>query len=313
VSYPTSLLTIALAFMLAACAGPGGEFGPKRDRGLAGRIYDVDTGRFIDQPTLLTRLERADFVLLGERHDNPWHHRLQARLVRELQRRWPRPAPVAFQMMTTDQQLSITEHLQEATDGAAGLGTALGWEASGWPEWDHYAPIAEAALDAGAQIVAADLPRREVRAIRAGGPAILDSGLLRRTGLADPLPAALAADLRTELERAHCGRPTAETVEGMFRVQRARDALMADRLARLAGAGHGILIAGADHARNDRGVPWYLERLEPEAAIASLALVEVGEVEHPPANAPFDYLWFTEAVGRDDPCAGPGQPLGANG
>lgn len=303
-SRPTSALLIALAFAAAACAGPGGE--PRRDdsSALVGRIYDVAAGRFIDEAALLGRLERARFVLLGERHDNPEHHRLQARLVRELQRRWPAPAPVAFEMMTTDQQHIVTEHVQAAADGAAGLGAALDWDESGWPAWAFYEPIAEAATDAGAEIVAANLPRQDVRSVFAAGTAALDPALLRRTGLGEPLPPPLAADLRTELEEAHCGHTSADAVEGMFRVQRARDARMADRLARLSGTGHGILIAGAGHARNDRGVPWYLEHLRPDAEIASVAFVEADDADVPPGGLPFDYLWFTEAPEREDPCAG---------
>ncbi len=294
-----------LMALLAACAAPGPEASGTAASPLAGRAFDVGAGEFIAPDPLLRSLERADFVLLGERHGNPEHHWLQAHLVGELQARWEDPAPVAFEMIGTDQQLALTEHLQAEPEDIAGLATVLDWAASGWPDWALYAPIVQAAADADAQIVAANLPRAEVRAVFDRGPAELDQALLRRTGLERPLPEPLAADLRDELQRAHCGETPPEMVEGMFRVQRTRDAIMADRLAALAGAGHGILIAGAGHVRTDRGVPWYLQRLRPGARIASLAFVEVeGTTTEPPDDLPYDYLWFTPPAGRDDPCAG---------
>jgi uncharacterized iron-regulated protein len=293
-----------LVLGLAGCAAsPAGWEGPPK-----GRVYDVEAGQFVAPAEAVAALAEADFVLLGERHGNPAHHRLQAELVRALQARWREPAPVAFEMMTTDQQLAIVEHLDAEDPDAAGLGAALDWEASGWPDWELYAPIAQAALDARAEVVAANLPQREVRAVFEAGAAALSPALLRRTGLDRPFPEALEAALRRELLESHCGSVPPEVVDGMFRVQRARDAMMADRLARVAGDRRGILIAGAGHVRTDRGVPWYLARLRPEARVASLAFVESDEPESAPPprqGIPYGYVWFTEAVPRpEDPCAG---------
>ncbi len=303
----SGLAGLALSLLaLAGCAGapPAAERPESEAAPLAGKIYAVESDQFLSEDALLWSLARADFVLLGEQHDNSEHHRLQARLVGGLQSRWEAPAPVAFEMMSTDQQHAITEHLQAGPGDVAGLDVVLDWPASGWPDWGMYAPIAQAALDAGGQIVAANLPDAEARAVFDFGTAGLDEAMLRRTGLERPLPERLAADLRSELKQAHCGDTPAEAVEGMFRVRRARDAMMADRLAALAGRRQGILIAGAGHVRKDRGVPWYLMRLRPGARIASLAFVEADPTTRtPPADLPYDYVWFTEPVSHGDPCA----------
>jgi uncharacterized iron-regulated protein len=83
----------------------------------------------------------------------------------------------------------------------------------------------------------------------------------------------------------------------MYQVQRARDAMMADRLAAASGKAGGILIAGNGHVRNDRGVPWYLARLEPEARTLSIGLVEVrDDAPRLPPDLPHDYVWFTPRV-----------------
>ena len=70
-----------------------------------------------------------------------------------------------------------------------------------------------------------------------------------------------------------------------------------------------VLIAGAAHARRDRGVPAYLILEEPDAQIASVGLVEVQLDRDNPLDYSsetlaglFDYLWFTPRVDDLDPC-----------
>ena len=301
---------LALGGSLALLAGcqAGGPWQHRQgsDHPLAGRIHQTAGERFVDQDVLVADLAAADFVLLGERHDNRDHHRLQALLIRELQAASPRPRVVAFEMIAGDRQLAAVEHLKARPGDAAGLGAAVGWSALGWPDWALYQPIAEAALAAGAQIVAADLSQAQKRAVFRDGPGVLQTAMVRRTGLDRRLPEPLAAGLAQELRDAHCGEVPDAVVEGMFRVQRARDAMMADRLATVGGRAGGVLIAGNGHVRNDRGVPWYLTRIRPGARIVSVGLLEVFEgMRAVPDDLPFDYVWFTPRAGAGDPCSDP--------
>jgi len=285
-----------IALLASACAqGSAWEHSLGGDHPLVGRIYQVSSERFVDESTLLADLAGADFVLLGERHGNRDHHRLQALLTRELQAMSARPRVVAFEMIPSDRQLAVVEHRQRRPGDAAGLGTAVDWPALGWPDWALYQPIAQAALERGAEIVAADLSRPQREAVFRDGPEVLQAGMVRRTGLDRNLPAQLAASLAQELRDAHCGLIPEPVVEGMFRVQRAREAMMADRLATVAGRAGGVLIAGNGHVRTDRGVPWYLARIRPTARTVSVALLEVWEgLDAAAADLPFDYVWFTQ-------------------
>jgi uncharacterized iron-regulated protein len=307
---PRRAIAGAIALLASACAqGSVGEHGVGGDHPLVGRIYQVSSERFVDQATLLADLAGADFVLLGERHGNPDHHRLQALLTRELQAARARPRVVAFEMIPSDRQLALVEHRQRRPDDAAGLGAAVDWPALGWPDWALYQPIAQAALERGAEIVAADLSHAQQEAVFRDGPEVLQAGMVRRTGLDRNLPAPLAASLAQELRESHCGPIPEQVVEGMVRVQRARDAMMADRLATVAGRAGGVLIAGNGHVRIDRGVPWYLARIRPTARTVSVALLEVREGLDPAADLPFDYVWFTPRADDDEPCAGDEQRL----
>lgn len=268
-------------------------------------IYEVATGQSLSEATLMGRLQAADFVLLGERHDHPGHHALQARIVTSLQDRARHPRAVAFEMIGTDQQLAIVEHLGAGPGDAAGLGEAVGWEERGWPDYAMYAPVVAAALDGDGQIIAANLPEDATRTVFEAGPAALRPAVVSRTGLGRRFPVTLAKDLRSELDQAHCGRAPDAVIDGMFEVQRARDAVMADRLVAASGRGGGILIAGAGHVRTDRGVPWYLVHLEPSARIASVAFLEREDADGPPPrDLPYDYVWYTAALDPgEDPCS----------
>ena len=295
----------ALAILtLVGCSTKEHPGEPFADGSLEDRIYDLAAERFVGRADLIAALAGADFALLGERHDNPEHHRLQAELVSALQQAGSRPRPVAFEMIPAERQIEIVEHRRRHPGDATGLGEALGWDRSGWPDWRlNYAPIAQAAMDAGVEIVAADLSRSQIDEVMRRGPDALRAPFLRRTGLDRHLPPPLFAALQDEIQEAHCGVVPEEALGGMVQAQRARDAMLADRLAAVAGRAGGILIAGAEHVRRDRGVPRYLARLRPDARILSLAFVETDQAQaRLSRDLPYDFLWLTEPIERPDPC-----------
>ncbi len=287
-----------------------------RDHPLAGRVWDVTAAQFMDAGALPSRLASARFVLLGEKHDNPDHHRLQATLVRALAAAGRRPA-VAFEMLDTTQAPALAHYLAAAPRDASGLGDAVGWKDSGWPRWALYEPIAHAALDAGMPILAANLPAAVVSAVARGNPSALPASLVATHALdrapPDRIQAAMAADIRD----AHCGHATEPMLTNMITAQRARDAHMAETLltARADGA---MLIAGTGHARHDHGVPTYIRARTPAASIATVAFLEVAPNTTRPepyaatfnaTTLPFDYVWFTPRMDDDDPCETFRRPL----
>jgi uncharacterized iron-regulated protein len=303
-----ALAWLALLASLAGCgAAPPAAWwrsSVARDHPLVGRIRDVAGQRFIDEATLVGRLARARYVLLGERHDNPDHHALQARVVRALAAVGRRPA-VAFEMLAPSQADALARHLAARPRDAAGLGRAVSWETSGWPPWPMYAPVAQAALDAGLPIVVANLDPERARAVGREGVAALDPALVARHGLDRPLPDAPGDALAAEIRDAHCGHAPADRLAGMVAAQRARDAQMAEALLNAPGGDGALLIAGAGHVRKDFGVPFYLERIERARPTVSVAFLEVDPGRpraEPDAGLPFDYVWFTPAVDAGDPC-----------
>jgi uncharacterized iron-regulated protein len=283
-----------------------------RDHALVGRIWLPAEHRFADAQAVMAMLAGTTFVLLGEKHDNADHHRIQAWLVQALLRRGRRPA-VAFEMFTTDQSEALQSHLAAHPRDANGIAAAVDWVKSGWPDWQMYRPIAQAALDVGVPVLAANPSRLTVRRVAREGLKALASETRRHLGLDEPLPAAMIEAMRAEVIESHCGMIPEAMTGGMVDAQAARDAHMANVMAR-AGAEPGgdgvVLIAGDGHVRTDRGVPWHLRRLALGRSIAAVGVFEVREGESDPvdyleqrdAADAFDVLWFTPRVDDRDPC-----------
>lgn len=282
-----------LALLLVGCgaAVPIGDWRATAvdEHPLAGRIWSTDEARFITPEALRARLAAARVVLLGEKHDNPDHHRLHGWLLDGLA---GPPVPVLFEQLDLDD----AEAIAGAADPEA-LRAAAGWDRSGWPDFALYAPKFAPLYRLGAPVRPAHPPRA---AVRASMTKPLDAYPFEM-GLDRPLPEAAEAGLRGEIERSHCGHADPALVEGMLRAQRFKDATMARALSAAAGReGRAVLVAGNGHVRRDVGVPFYL----PAIPTVSVGVLEVRRGAHDPprAAARFDYVWFTPRVDEIDPC-----------
>jgi uncharacterized iron-regulated protein len=309
------------------CAGPpppttGGDWRSPigRDHPLAGRRFDLHARSEIGEDELVAALRGARFVLLGESHENADHHLLQARLIRALAANGE-PA-VALEMLRRDQQAALDDALAAPDPGPETLRAATAWDRSGWPDFALYAPVFEAALAAGLPLLAADLSRDDLGRVASDEP--LPAEMRARLGLDEPLPAEIERGLADDLMAAHCDRLPASELPRMLRVQRARDASLAEALLDAPGAGsaesdgfepdagRALLIAGAEHVRLDRGAPRALDRLAPGADRVALAFLEVDPDEDDPwddlaerygSDAPvFDYVWYTPKSSDEDYC-----------
>jgi uncharacterized iron-regulated protein len=252
---------------------------------LVGRIWDVAAGRFVDVDAMVADLRGADFVLLGEKHDNPDHHRLQALLVRELA-----PVAVGFEMLDVDDAVGEATSADELAEAAA-------WAESGWPAFDLYRPVFDATYGAGARVLAAHPTRAQVRQAMSEGIEALGAEVTEGLRLERPLTDEARGALADEIVASHCGHASPEIVDKMITAQVLKDAFMARSLAEAGGPA--VLIAGGGHTRLDRGVPHYLD-----GTVRSVQLVEaVGGEEAPTAyDEGGSYLWFTPRVDEEDPC-----------
>lgn len=297
-----------------------------KDHPLVGRIWSRAAGDFVSVQDYGTALAKARFVLLGEVHDNPDHHRLQAWAIGTISKlrgaRLVEGAPqldvVAMEMVNEDQREALDRFYGRNARvprprTAEDFGRILDWDKTGWPAYKIYQPVIEEALAAQLSIVPASPARAENRKVSKEGLGALAADEAERLALLEPLEPALEKDLAEEIEASHCGMLPAAMLGNMSLVQRLRDARMADAMLGSDSKG-AVLIAGNGHVQRLRGVPWYLKRRGiTDAAMTVVAHLEVraGETqlqdydlagEKTGARELADFIVFTPRQTREEPC-----------
>ena len=305
-----AIVLIALIFRFApAHAEETANWDLMKDHPLNTTVWTGD-GKQVDFETLLDQARNASNVLIGENHDNPDHHRIQAKIIAALVEQGLHPA-IVFEMIPPSYQQKLDSFLQQRSPDDSKLGKILDWEERGWPDWNIYRPIATEAVANGLPMLAGGIEREFVKRLATEGPDILSPESRKAWGLDQPLDTATRDDLLTELEDAHCGVMPKSALGYMIPVQRARDgALASAMLEGSAKAGSAVMIAGGGHVRKDRGAPVVLSRLDPGASMLTIGLYPVRAEKNAFSDyldgsdqLPFDYVIFTDASEPKDHCA----------
>jgi len=244
----------------------------------------IDTADLLDLPP-------ADIYVLGEVHDNAIHHDNQAFAVTAIA-----PKAIVFEMLSEAQALAIRPELLGSEPD---LRAALGWDATGWPDFAIYYPIFNAAKDA--LFYGAALDRALVRqAVSDGAAAVFGDGA-SLFGLDQVLDDNEQATREAGQMAAHCDALPVEMLGGMVEAQRLRDAALARATfaAFQETGGPVVVITGNGHARRDWGFPRDLEQVLPDPNILSIAQFE----SEPDNDTPFDLWLVTAPAEREDPCA----------
>ncbi|MEO3416838.1 ChaN family lipoprotein [Roseovarius sp. CAU 1744] len=231
-----------------------------------------------------------DILILGEIHDNPHHHAVQAERVMDLQ-----PKALVFEMVSPDRFYGeVVPEYRSPT----GLQDYLDWDASGWPDFTMYHPIFDAAPDA--RIYGAHVPGDAAREAASRGVAAAFGNGAMMFGLDDPLPENQQVAREALQAAAHCDALPDEMLAPMVEIQRLRDALIARAAidAFRATGGPVAVITGNGHARKDWGVPALLARVAdaPDMHV-------VGQTEDDaPLQGGFDEVVSSPVQPRPDPC-----------
>jgi uncharacterized iron-regulated protein len=214
----------------------------------------------------------VDVVFVGEEHNDPITHRVQARIFEQafMTQSSTRPVVLSLEMFERDVQYVLDEY-------RAGLITEDHFRRSARP-WDNYEtdyrPMVEFAVAHGLEVVAANAPRRYVnRASRLGRDSLDALGPEARRHL-PPLPYPEASsDYRAEwdaLMGAAAGHMPGSPLDG----QTLWDASMGHAVATALDRQPGALVvhmAGGFHVENGTGTPEALEHYRPGTRVLIVA------------------------------------------
>jgi uncharacterized iron-regulated protein len=133
------------------------------------RVFDTRRKAFTDFESMVADLARADVVLVGEQHDDPNTHRLEAGLLQGLVRRKV-PVTLSLEMFERDVQPLLDAYLAGSIGEEEFLRRSRPWPRYG----TDYRPLVEMARTHGWKVIAADVPRPLAAEVSKSGRTALD-------------------------------------------------------------------------------------------------------------------------------------------
>jgi uncharacterized iron-regulated protein len=164
VMFTSALLAVSTALFLTAQSSPASPDGSIAQAYVPERVYDTQKKTFIDFEVMLAQLTSADVVLIGEQHDDPNTHHLEAAVLDGLVRRKASPV-VSLEMFERDAQGSIDAYLSGRLPEEEALKSARPW-----PRYrTDYRGLVERAKANGWPVIAANVPRRIAQDVAKNG------------------------------------------------------------------------------------------------------------------------------------------------
>ncbi len=134
------------------------------------RVYDTRHKRFTDFESMLADITTADIAFLGEQHDDPGTHRLEAATLEGLARRRSNVI-LALEMFERDVQPQLDRYLAGQLPEKDFIASARPW-----PRYaTDYRPMVEFAKAWKWPVIAGNIPRRFASLVARGSLAALDT------------------------------------------------------------------------------------------------------------------------------------------
>jgi uncharacterized iron-regulated protein len=254
------------------------------------RVFDTQRRGYSDFEAMLADLARADVLIVGEQHDDPNTHRLEAAILEGLLRRKV-AVTVSLEMFERDVQRALDDYV------AGRIGEEEFLKASRpWPRYaTDYRALVELARAQGWPVVAANVPRKIAAEVaRNGLPALEALPPAERPHTARELQCPLDAyhDRFAETMSAHSapGKEQPSPDESRARTERyyfsqcLKDETMAESIAlaieRIRGRpGLVVHFTGAFHSEFGQGTVERARRRLPDRRIAVVSMIPTTDID----------------------------------
>lgn len=290
--FTSAFLIASVVLLQTAQQTPASPHGPIVQAYVPERVYDTQKKTFIDFEVMLASLTSADVVLVGEQHDDPNTHRLEAAVLDGLIRRNV-PAVISLEMFERDVQPALDAYLS----GRVGEEETLK-SSRPWPRYmTDYRGLVERAKAHAWPVIAANVPRRIAQDVAKNGKEALSK-------LSDIDRAFVASDLQCPLDDYYdrftksmgshpSGNQTPEqqqaAMERYYWSQCVKDETMAESIAaavqRRSAPGPVVHYNGAFHSDFRLGTAARVVRRLPDKRIVLISMIPVDDID---AVAPSD-------------------------
>ncbi|WP_426577584.1 ChaN family lipoprotein [Xenorhabdus stockiae] len=249
----------------------------------SGVLLDMRTGKAITSDELLNQLATYPRIIVGEKHDNPYHHQIELWLVQQLEKKRPHGS-VLLEMINPDQQERVNKVKSWLQDDPIvrdeRIKQLLAWQ-EGWP-WEQYGKLVVELVKAPYPLLAANLNRGEIdrayKSYKAGDKTSLVSEDVKKR-------------IDETIKNSHGGNIDELHLSAMSKIQQLRDQRMAEQL--MKAPSPAMLFAGGYHAVKAMGAPQHVKKVATDEQVVVLVIAEKGVV----LNKEYaDFVWFTPKV-----------------
>lgn len=270
----------------------------------AEKIWDVAEQKHISEKSLMNKLLQSRNILLGVQADNRHHHELAAKIIETLDKAGRTPVILLGNIERSKQNAFaiFTQRHQNSSQpyDATGLDMLLDWANSGQPLWSAARSLFDMAMLRKLPLKASGLSRYELGEIHRDGPDGYPpdvAGHLRAL-LIPPLSQQITTQINKEISREYCGNLPPDVVKKFIPATRAQNGLFALAMAGTTPA-TAVLVASRKHILKEAGVPRILDKLVGKGKAVTLLFGEKGQ-DMPDEQV--DFIWYTAAIPRTDPC-----------
>ena len=267
-----------------------------RERAPAERIVALDDGEVVTEAAMLTDLERARVIYVGEVHDEAVDHAVEYRILRFLHARHPSIA-LGMEMFQYPYQPVLDEWTAGRLD-ETNLRRRSEWDQRWGFDYAFYRPIFEWTRSNGIPLVALNAPTEVTRTVASEGLRGLSPEQRAELPPLDLEDAAHRALVLEALGGHHHGSEDPEALERFYTAQVIWDETMAERVAealeRSDAPSRMVVFAGRMHVEAGLGIPNRAARRGASPYRTVLVAHDEDELEaleesDPPAA---DYAWL---------------------
>ncbi|WP_395143465.1 ChaN family lipoprotein [Armatimonas sp.] len=222
------------------------------------RVVEAATGRGLRWRDLAGRLAQANAIFVGEQHDDPETHKLEARLFAEVHKKVGPKLALAMEMIERDGQAGLDDYLTGKIDEAAFAKAVTLWKT--YPT--DYRAMVEYAKTNKLAVFGSNAPAKFVRLVGQKGLAGLESLAPAEKTL---IAAAITAPMGDTYQRkffatmtgmgvSHGPAMDASRLRGIYEAQCLRDDTMAETIVRALDKGHVVYhVNGSFHSDGGMG------------------------------------------------------------
>ena len=177
-------------------------------------VLDARTGHQVDEPAFWARVASARAVCVGEDHNNPHHHWFQLEVMKQLAKHAPKGEHLALGLEMVQRPFQgVLDDFEAKRIDAAALRSRSGWPERWGYDYGFYGPTLDAAVAAGAHLIALNAARELTKKVSHKGLDSLspeEKAQLPELKLDDPVHRAWFDALMEDMggTTAHSAKPT---------------------------------------------------------------------------------------------------------